>query len=66
MAIEGKHVEREKVFKVGEQIRLTLQDLWEICYFFNADCIPSFVRSMAQFFGKHGVPMNGAPKKGTG
>jgi hypothetical protein len=61
MSIEGKLVEREKVFKVREQIKLTQQDLWEICYFFNANCIPSLVRSMADFFQKHGVPMNEEP-----
>ncbi|HZL96883.1 MAG TPA: hypothetical protein VFB99_24720 [Vicinamibacterales bacterium] len=58
MSIEGKQVEREKVFKTGEQITLTQQDLWEICYFFNANCIPTLVRSMAEFFQKHGVPIN--------
>ncbi|MGE0022572.1 MAG: hypothetical protein AB7S70_02950 [Hyphomicrobium sp.] len=52
--------ERHRVLKVGEKLKLSQQDLWEICYFFNAHAIPSILSSFGDFLKVHGVPNTGA------
>jgi hypothetical protein len=44
-----KVAERKKSFKVGDKLGFSQQDLWEICYFFNAHAIPSMQRSFLEF-----------------
>jgi hypothetical protein len=60
--IMGRTVEREKVFKVGDKIHLSQQDLWEICYFFAMECIPSLLESTVAFAEGHGIKVNRLPE----
>jgi hypothetical protein len=60
--IGGRTLEREKVFKVGESIALSQQDLWEICYFFAMECVPSLLNSTISFAEKHGIKINRLPE----
>lgn len=59
--IKGRTVERERSFKLGETIRLSQQDLWEICFFFAMECIPSLLDSSIAFADKQGIPVNRLP-----
>lgn len=61
--IKGRFVEREKLFHPGEKLRLTQQDLWEICHFFSMECIPSILDSTIEFANRHGVRVNRKPEK---
>ncbi len=47
---------REKKFTPGEKITFNQQDLWEVCYFFNAFAIPSMTTSFVDFLKKNDVP----------
>ncbi len=57
-AILGRQVTRERKFASGARLLLSQQDLWEICFFFNAHAIPSMVKSFVKFLETHGIPVN--------
>lgn len=55
MRIEMSFSDRRKEFPVGTMIRLTHQDLWEICFFFNAVLIASALGGFKDFLKTHGI-----------
>jgi len=61
--INIRTIEREKTFKLGEHMRLSQQDLWEICTFFAYECIPSLLDSTLAFAEKHGIKINRLPER---
>ena len=46
---------RERKFVAGARLLLSQQDLWEICYFFNAMAIPTAAESFIAFLKGHGI-----------
>lgn len=62
-SIFTKTARRERKFALGEKIQLSQQDLWEICFFFNAYAIPSAVQSFIEFLEAHGIPVKVDNKK---
>jgi hypothetical protein len=55
-------VYRERRFAVGEKIRLSQQDLAEICYFFLSVAIPTMIQSFGTFLKANEVPVHGEAK----
>jgi hypothetical protein len=53
-------VERSRSFKSGDKLILSQQDLWEVCFFFNAVAIPSAIKSFVRFLKAHDIPENPA------
>ena len=42
-------VERQSVFDVGSKVKLSSQDLYEICFFVSQQCIPNAIAAFAKF-----------------
>jgi hypothetical protein len=55
--IELRTVKRSRELRPGDKLRFSQQDLWELCYFFNAIAIPSSLGSFRAFLAAHGVPV---------
>lgn len=56
MQILLKFTLRTMTLEVGDRLRLSQQDLWEICYFFKVHAITSVLESFAAFLKAHNVP----------
>lgn len=50
--------EKEKVFKLGEKVVLTAGDLWEICFFFQTQSIPSLIESFTIYLQESKIRWN--------
>jgi hypothetical protein len=51
-------VDRERRFPIGQKVRLSQQDLAEICHFFASVAIPTVVRSFVTFLQANGIRVN--------
>jgi hypothetical protein len=54
-SIIWENVERCKIFKCGEKMILSKQDVWEICFFFQVHAIPSILHSFSDFLDAYGI-----------
>jgi hypothetical protein len=61
--ILGRTVDREKRFRAGEKVKLTQQDLWEICDFFARVCVPTLLDSTLAYCEKNGVKITRVPEQ---
>jgi hypothetical protein len=52
-------VDRQRRFPVGQKIRLSQQDLAEICHFFASIIIPTTVESFVTFLKANGIQVSG-------
>jgi hypothetical protein len=52
-------VDRERRFPIGQKVRLSQQDLAEICQFFASVAIPTAVRSFVTLLQANGVQVSG-------
>jgi hypothetical protein len=52
-------VDRERRFPIGQKVRLSQQDLAEICHFFASIAIPTAVRSLVTFLQANGIQVSG-------
>jgi len=57
LSIIMQQVVRERKFAAGAKLALTKQDVWEICFFFNAHAIPSAIRSFVKFLKAHDIEL---------
>lgn len=53
--IAPRRVKRTREFRPNDKLRLSQQDLWELCYFFNAIAIPSALKSFVTFATTSGI-----------
>jgi hypothetical protein len=56
--IHMRLVQRERSFNVGDKLSFSQQDLWELCFFFNAQAIPTTTSSFIDFLRRHDVPVS--------
>lgn len=50
-----RRVVRRRELRAGDKLRLSQQDLWEQCFFFNAVAIPTMMTSFMAFLTAHGL-----------
>jgi len=50
-------VKRELVFKTGEKVNLSAQDLYEICLFMSAQVIPTTISTFVAFLRSQEIPI---------
>lgn len=53
-----RRVKRHRTFKSADKLRFSQQDLWELCFFFNAVAIPTVLASFVAYLKANGIPIS--------